>query len=271
MVFRGLRVYHVVVKSALSKSGLPDIDYALNPYMGCGHGCLYCYARLYTRDKRAAENWGKVVVVKSNIVSALSRETRHLEPGVVGVGTITDAYQPVEAVYKLTRKCIEVLLERGFQVSVQTKNPLVLRDVDLFTQYREHVDVGFTITSLSNKIAGFMEPSAPPPKARVAALRKLRELGIRVWVFYGPIVPGLNDDTETIGDMTRLAADLGATLYYDPLHVKRFMHSPRHPLHEYVSRRNNAWWAETRAKILEYCREYGLTCKPGFEGDISEH
>ncbi|MEM1761810.1 MAG: radical SAM protein, partial [Desulfurococcaceae archaeon] len=78
MTFRGIKVYYTTVHTALSKSKLPDLDYALNPYLGCGHGCVYCYARLYTKDRRASENWGFVVVLKTNIVNVLSREVKKL-------------------------------------------------------------------------------------------------------------------------------------------------------------------------------------------------
>ncbi|MGC8983262.1 MAG: SPL family radical SAM protein [Desulfurococcaceae archaeon] len=268
--FRGLVVYYARVKSGLSKSGLPDIEYALNPYLGCGHGCVYCYARLYTRDERASKNWGSVVVVKVNLPSVLEDEVKRLKPGVVGVGTITDAYQPVEAVYKITRKSIEVLLRHGFPVSIQTKNPLVLRDLDVLASYKKLVDVGFTITTLRSEVAKNIEPKAPPPAARAEALKKLSKAGIKTWVFYGPIIPGLNDDYATAKSVAELASETGSVLYYDPLRVKPFMHSPGHPLKAAAEQATSfEWLRRVRSMVLELCREYGLTCRPGFAGDAA--
>lgn len=269
MKFRSVVTYYVKVKAALSRSGLPDLKYALNPYMGCSHGCTYCYARLYTRDRRAAENWGKVVVVKVNLPSILEEEVKKLEPGVVGVGTITDAYQPVEAVYRITRRSLEVLLKNGFPVSIQTKNPLVLRDVDLFSKYKSMVDVGFTITTLDYSIAKLIEPSAPPPRARVEALRKLSKAGIKTWVFYGPVIPGLNDDRRTAESIARLAAETKSTLYYDPLHVKPFMKNPTHMLYKHALGVTASWLAHLEQLIKNLCEEYSLVCKPGFAGDAA--
>jgi len=267
VTFRGLRVYVTSVKTALSRSGLPDLDYSLNPYIGCGHGCIYCYARQYTGNKMVSENWGKIVFVKSNIVAILMREVRKLKPGTVGVGTITDSYQPVEAVYKLTRKSLEVLLSHGFKVSIQTKNPLVVRDMDLFARNPGKVDVGFTITTLDNKLSSFLEPSSPPPRARVEALRKITALGVKTWIFYGPIIPGLNDDEDTISNLVEIASELGATLYYDPLHVKPFMNRNDHPLNNYVKTKTMNWWTKVSRTILNYCMKNHIECKPGFTGD----
>ncbi|HDJ83372.1 MAG TPA: radical SAM protein, partial [Desulfurococcaceae archaeon] len=120
------RIIFLKVKEALSKSGLPDLDYALNPYMGCWHSCIYCYARLYTWYKEIADNWGRIIAVKENIVEVLRREIKYKPRGIVGVGTITDAYQPVEALYEITQKSLKVLFSAGFHASIQTKNPLIL-------------------------------------------------------------------------------------------------------------------------------------------------
>lgn len=255
----------MVVERALSSTGLPDIHYALNPYLGCMHGCIYCYARLYTRDKRASLNWGKVVVVKVNITRVLEREVSRYEPREVGVGTITDPYQPVEAYYKLTRESIKILLGSGFPVSIQTKNPLVLRDLDILTTHKGRVDVGFTITSLDPHVSRFIEPGAPPPEARARALERLSSLGVKTWIFYGPIIPGLNDDQHTIDTIIQLARDTNSILYYDPLHAKPFMKTPDHPLYPHIKQESREWRRRIFEKITRRCKEKGVYCKPGFE------
>ncbi|ADV65091.1 SPL family radical SAM protein [Desulfurococcus mucosus] len=257
------KVIRVRCETALSRSGLPGLDYALNPYTGCAHACIYCYARMYTRNREVSENWGSIVLVKENIVDVLKREVSTHPRGTVGVGTVTDAYQPVEAVYRLTRRSLELLLKHGFHASIQTKNPLILRDIDILTRYRGLVDVGFTVTTLDSEVSRFIEPRAPPPGARVRALEKLSEEGIPVWVFYGPIIPGLNSDEATIEGIIELSRRLNATLYYDPLHVKKFMETPGHALYTYAGRIREEWRSVER-KIREECRKLGVVCKPGF-------
>uniref|UniRef100_A0A7C5Z010 Radical SAM protein n=2 Tax=Ignisphaera aggregans TaxID=334771 RepID=A0A7C5Z010_9CREN len=168
------RIIEVEVKQALSKSGLPDLDYALNPYVGCVHGCLYCYAKAYTRYKKVVDNWGRIVLVKKNLIPTLLREVKKVKKGSVGIGTITDPYQPVEAIYKLSRRSIEALAENGFKISIQTKSSLILRDIDILRMYRDIVDVGITITSTFNTSPMILlEPYSSPPKARIETLRKL--------------------------------------------------------------------------------------------------
>jgi hypothetical protein len=124
------------VKTALSKSGLYDLDYAYNPYVGCFHGCVYCYARAYVRDEEVSRNWGTVVYIKENILEVLREEVKRKPRGVVGVSTLTDPYQPIEAGEGLTRRGIQVLLQGNFKVSIQTKSPLVTRDIDILKSYR---------------------------------------------------------------------------------------------------------------------------------------
>lgn len=261
----GFKVVFIRVREALSRSGLPDLDYALNPYMGCWHSCTYCYARLYTWYREAADSWGQVVVVKENIVEVLRREVKRRSHGVVGVGTITDAYQPVEAVYKLTRESLKVLFSAGFHASIQTKNPLILRDLDLLVENKRYVDVGFTITTLNDQVARVIEPRAPPPRARAKALETIASHGIETWVFMGPIIPGYNDDDSSIEDVIRLAVETNSVFYYDKLRVKNFMYNPAHPLHHIVSRAKSYDWSRLYRRIEGLCRRYNVRCLPGME------
>jgi len=259
------KIVLVKVKEALSRSGLPDLDYALNPYMGCWHSCTYCYARLYTWYKEAADNWGRVIAVKENIVEVLRREVKYKPRGIVGVGTITDAYQPVEALYKITHELLKLLFSTGFHTSIQTKNPLILRDLDLLVENKKLVDVGFTITTLNNQIARIIEPHAPPPKARVKALETIASHGIETWVFMGPIIPGYNDDEASIEELIRLAKETNSIFYYDKLHVKKFMLNHQHPLHKAALKSREYNWNKLYNKIKYICRKYNIKCLPGME------
>ncbi len=214
-----VKVIRRKTRRALGRSNLPGIDYTLNPYIGCMHGCVYCYSRLYC-PKEVGTNWGEVVVVKSNIAEVLRREIRRKSKGKIALSTLTDAYQPVERDEKITRKLLQMLLNSGFSVSIQTKSDLVLRDADIITSHS--VDVGFTITTLDDGLAKVVEPGAPAPSKRVRALERLHSEGVKTWIFLGPILPGAEDDVETIVELARATDSI---LVYDKYRVKKFMNS----------------------------------------------
>ncbi len=260
-----MRIKVVKVKEALTPSGLPDIDWAFNPYIGCSHACMYCYGRDYTRDEEVARSWGEVVAVKENIVSLLRYEVRRKKLGVVGVGTVTDAYQPIELDYELTKNSLKILLGSGFSASIQTKSDLVLRDKELLSKYRSRVDVGVTITTMNSDVAKFLEPNAPSPKARARALEQLSSLGISTWVFLGPIVPGYTDDLESIKEVVEVAASTKSILYYDKLRAKDFMLKPEHPLYHAARKALKYRWGELFKLITDLCRRYGVKCFPGLD------
>ncbi len=186
-----MKVREVACTSALSPSSLPGLDYALNPYRGCSIGCAYCYAPAVLREERP---WGRFVDVKRNIPAVLATELKRTPRGVVGLGTVTDGYQPLESRYHLSRYCLEQLARFDFPVSVQTKSSLVLRDMDLLTRMRE-AEVGVTITTLDEAMRRRFEPFSSPASQRIEALRALNAAGVRTWAFVGPILPGATDAT----------------------------------------------------------------------------
>lgn len=186
----------IEVKTILSKSDI--YDYALNPYRGCLHSCLYCYAKFMKRFTGHRERWGEFVDVKINAVELLSREVKRRKKGTVWVSGVCDPYQNVEKKYRITRGCIEVLVANGWPVTVQTKSPLVLRDLDILKQSAD-VEVGFTITTADDKVRRIFEPAAPPIERRVDALGILHGEGIRTFVMVAPMLPG----AEGLADMLK--------------------------------------------------------------------
>jgi DNA repair photolyase len=253
-----VKIYEIRASRALAPSGLPEYDYSLNPYVGCLHGCLYCYAIDFTRGPPAAA-WGQVVYVKINLLELLRRETRRLKPGIVGLSTITDPYQPPEARYRLTRGAVEILAQAGFHVSIQTKSGLVVRDLDVLTRHRDAVDVGFTITTMRDK-ARILEPLAAHPLARARAAAKLAAAGVKVWIFLGPVVPGFNDDPQDIAEVVKFAGEIGAELVYD-----RYRPKPRADAHLAARYRRAEptprWWSRVKKTIEEICAEVGVRCR----------
>ena len=126
-----MKLGEVRCKSILGSSGIGGMDYAVNPYIGCSHACAYCYARFMRRMGHPGEQWGSFVDVKVNAVERLREETEKRSTGKVLLSSVTDAYQPLEEKYQLTRSCLEILLDHGFSVDILTKSNLVLRDLDL--------------------------------------------------------------------------------------------------------------------------------------------
>jgi DNA repair photolyase len=188
-----MRVHEIASKSVLTKSKLPEADYCINPYVGCTHGCVYCYARFMRRFTNHREPWGEFLDVKANAEEVLRKElARVRQPGVALLGSVTDAYQPAERKYKITRALLAALVETQFSVSILTKSDLVLRDLDLLKQL-EHCTVGLTITTLDEDVRRHLEPGASSIAKRLNALRVLHENGIANYVFIGPILPYFTD------------------------------------------------------------------------------
>lgn len=183
-----LNIREYRVSSVLNRSGIQGVDYCINPYVGCSHRCLYCYATFMKRFTGHTEPWGTFVDIKINAPECLERQLRKADRGTIMISSVTDAYQPVEAGYRLTRKCLEILLENQFPVTILTKSPLVLRDLDLFTKF-QRISVGLTISTSDEKTRKIFEPNAPPIGLRIQALKTLFEKGIETYAFIGPVLP----------------------------------------------------------------------------------
>jgi DNA repair photolyase len=182
-----MKIREIKAKSVLSKSQV--YDYALNPYVGCQHGCLYCYAKFMKRFTGHTESWGEFVDVKINAHELLAHEVKKKQVGRVWISGVCDPYQPLEKRYMLTKKCLDIFVENGWPFTVQTKSSLVLRDIDTLKKSKD-AEVGFTITTADEKMRRIFEPGAPPSKKRIEALAKLHSEGIRTFAMIAPILPG---------------------------------------------------------------------------------
>jgi DNA repair photolyase len=218
-------------------------------------------------------NWGKFVRAKENIAEVLAREVRRKPKGTVGVSTVCDPYQPLEAKLKLTRKCIEVLAKHGFPVSIQTKSSLVLRDVDLIVPKK--FDVGVTITTMNRELASKIEPRASPPDARAQVLEEFSSRGVETWIFLGPLIPDLNDDRDSIRQIIKVAKKTRSRLLYDKLNLRRWVLERLGPVIEQerpgladrlssLVSMGSEWWRETCSMVESTCRELGIRFEPAF-------
>jgi DNA repair photolyase len=186
------RIREVTVNHALRRDPLPDVDYSFNPYVGCYHGCTFCYVPRLLQLERSA--WGASVTVKRNAASVLAREIRKLPKGLVMISTATDPYQFVEGKYRVTRHALEVLLRAQWPVSMLSRAPLMARDLDLFLQF-ETIDVGMSIPTLDDRARALLEPWAPPIEARLRCLQTLAEAGLKTFVSFAPAYPPTGDLT----------------------------------------------------------------------------
>src|SRR3954447_5512668 len=188
-------------QSIVAENDSPDIGfrYSVNPYRGCSHGCSYCYARPYHEylGLSAGLDFETKVFVKHR-AAELFREflaRPKWRPETIAFSGVTDCYQPAERDFKITRGCVEVAAECRQPITIITKNALVVRDIDLFSQLAKHnaVCVSLSITTLDANLARVMEPRTSSPEGRLRALRELTAAGIRTNVMVAPVVPGLTD------------------------------------------------------------------------------
>jgi len=193
--------YRDASRSVLAENDSPDIGFrfSLNPYRGCEHGCIYCYARPSHEylGFSAGLDFERRIMVKENAPELLREKlgSPRWEPQVVALSGNTDCYQPVERKLQITRRCLEVFAEFRNPVGVITKSALVARDGDLLGELARHqaAHVMVSVTTLDPELARRMEPRAAWPERRLGAIRQLADAGIPVGVMIGPVVPGLND------------------------------------------------------------------------------
>jgi len=215
----GVEFMEVEAKSALNRvpgNNLP-FNWTVNPYRGCTHACVYCFARPTHRylDLDAREDFEQKVVVKVNLPERLRVELERpsWQGETVALGTNTDPYQWVEGRYGLTRAIWEVLIEARNPASVLTKSSLLLRDIDLFKELHEVAgfQASLSIPTLDEKAWRATEPRTPHPRKRIEAVAELSAAGIPVGVLVAPLMPGINDSPEQVEEILQLCAEAGAS------------------------------------------------------------
>src|ERR1700690_1205184 len=218
-------------RKIITRNASPDIgfDRSINPYRGCEHGCVYCYARpthAYLGLSPGLDFESKLFV-KPEAAELLERELSApgYEPKVLAIGTNTDPYQPIERRYKVMRRILEVLERAGHPVGIVTKSALVLRDLDILARMAERklAKVALSVTTLDPELARKMEPRAETPMRRLETLRRLAQVGVPTTVMVAPVIPALNDmEIERILDAAQVAGvkEAGYVLLRLPLEVR---------------------------------------------------
>jgi DNA repair photolyase len=269
-------VREIEARTLLNESGISD--YAVNCYLGCQHGCRYCYAVFMTRFHPHAEPWGDFVDVKVNAAATLERQVRKAPRGRVFISSVCDPWQPAESRYGLTRACLEILLRHGFPVTLLTKSVLAARDLDLVASSSD-VELGVTLTTLDEPLRRLIEPGASSAEGRLGLLEKARSKGGKVYAFLGPFLPGLSDTDESLFGIMRRIADIGVThCYVDILNPRPKVWLSLKPLLEenfpdrvaptrlmlYNQEERMLYQRVTRDRIQRLARRSGLTAEIRF-------
>ncbi len=218
-------------RKIVTRNTSPDIsfDRSINPYRGCEHGCVYCFARPTHAflGLSAGLDFESKLFVKPDAPQLLERELSApgYEPRTIAIGTNTDPYQPIERKYQVMRGILEVLERAGHPVGIVTKSSLILRDLDILAKLAERnlVKVAISVTTLDPTLARTMEPRAATPGRRLEALRQLSAAGVPTSVMVAPVIPAINDaDIERILDAAAIAGVKGAgyVLLRLPLEVR---------------------------------------------------
>ncbi|MEM4330847.1 MAG: radical SAM protein [Candidatus Pacearchaeota archaeon] len=259
-----MRIKEIKAKSVITKSGLPDADFVLNPYIGCQHGCIYCYADFMRKfTGHDLEEWGSFVDVKINAPEKITPKSIKEGAGIL-IGSVTDPYQPLEAKYKITRRCIEKLLEFQPRLEILTKSSLILRDLDLLKQFKD-LKVGISLGVLDEILSRKLEPYAPSPKIRLETLRRLNKEGIRTYLFVSPIFPEITDYEELIS----LSRDYIDEVLFENLNIRannrkkifEFLREKKPeliPLYEKLQKKDSFYWNNLEKRIAEYCERHKI-------------
>jgi DNA repair photolyase len=261
-----MKITEIKAKTILSKSQLSD--FVLNPYVGCQHGCKYCYAKFMRRfSGHEGEVWGDFVDVKANAVDLIADNYKKYHGKSMTFSSVTDPYQPLEIKYQLTRKLLQKVLVFQPDLCIITKSSLVMRDIDLLKQFTDcsvFISLGFLDDELRRKI----EPYASSVNARIYALKKLHENGIKTGLFVAPIFPYLSD-WENIIKKTMPFAD---EYFFENLHIygaskhdiyKSLFFIDRNLMKRYrdIYNQPGKYWNAERQKISDFCEYHALTYK----------
>lgn len=199
------RYQEIHVRSALAEAKGMPFRWTLNPYRGCTHACEYCYARKYQRhlELGTGDDFSSVIFVKTNLPRTLERELRRASWAheSVAIGTATDPYQPIEGHYRLTRRCLEVLIDASTPFSITTKGPMVVRDIDLLTRAAAGAGcrVFMSVATVDEDAWLRLEPGTASPGQRLRAAKSLADAGIDTGVLMMPLVPGITTSRDSIG------------------------------------------------------------------------
>jgi DNA repair photolyase len=249
----------------LSPCGLKDLEYQVDPYVGCEHYCYYCYAL-----PQAETDWSKEILIYDDIVDQLSKELDTIPPQPIYMGYHTDPYQPCEAEYRQTRKVLELFLGNGFSASILTKSDLVVRDIDILKEMND-ASISVSVAFNDNQTRRLFEANTIDTEKRIEALNKLKVAGVRTGALLCPVIPYITDAIKMI-DMLEAYADViwiyGISINdrsdQNWLNIKKILSSQTPDIIEQIEpvifSKEHSYWAELREslEILRKDRQLNL-------------
>lgn len=274
-----MRIVETIAKSVLVKSKLPATDYVINPYTGCAFACAYCYASFMGRFvDEPIEQWGNYIYVKTNAVEVFARELERMpqvkRTASILFSSVTDAWQGPEKKYRLARGILELLSEAHYPglVSILTKSPLVVRDVEIIKSLR-NAELGVTVTTTDDDIGRLMEAHAPSAGDRLATLQAFNAAGIATYAFIGPLLPHYQYRRDLLDQLFRALRDAGTTsIFAEHLNTSSYILRRMHPLLQeaditvrsaYDDAKTSAHRHAVSELVLELVEKYGFELRLG--------
>lgn len=262
-----MKVNILNVPDYLTRSKLPGCDFVINPYIGCPHGCKYCYARFMKRFTNHKEPWGEFVDVKqcNKLIDIKKIENKN-----VFLSSVTDCYNPLEEKYRLTRNILEQLKEAECNISISTKSSLILRDIDILEQLK-NVSVAMSINTLDEKFKNDMD-NASSIEERIKALKKLHDNGIKTILFMSPIFPFITNFKEIIIKTNSFVDEywfenlnLRGEYKYSILNYVKYEFNQFYSEYEKIYLNNDkTYWKKLSIEIADFCKENNIKYKNYF-------
>ena len=255
-------------KSIITKSNIPGVDFVINPYTGCQHGCIYCFAEFMIRfSGHKGDKWGEFLDIKKFDLSKIKPDKYNGKR--ILLSSVTDPYLPLEKKYQNTRKILEKLAGTDAEVTILTKSKLVVRDIELIKKFN-NITVGISINTLDESFAKIIERAASKPIERLNAIKKISESGINTWIFISPFFPEITDFKAIIKESMEYTDSYSfENLNFRPHNVPRINriineHYPKLlPKYKEIQQ-DNTYWEILKEQINSYCEEKKLTYKIEF-------
>lgn len=267
-----IKVNEIQTNNYLTKSKLPDADYVINPYIGCPHKCIYCYAEFMKRFTNHKEDWGDFIDIK---YCKKPLNTKTLTGRTILFGSVTDAYNSFEKKYKITRNLLNQMMETTANIEILTKSDLVLRDIDILKQIK-NIRVGISLNTLDDSFRKSIEPFAATIDRRLNTLKTLNESGISTYLFMSPIFPGITKFKEIILLTEKYChyycfENLNLRGAYLPrvLNFIQKTYPELVPLYDKIYKHKSIeYWEQLSHDINDFCKERSLDYKLYFYHDL---
>ncbi len=264
-----MKTNEITTKSIVTPSKLPDADFVINPYVGCQHACIYCYADFMKRfTGHSSESWGEFVDIKIN--SANTIRISNISDKTILLGSVTDPYQQSEIKYGITREILKNLLVKQPNIEVLTKSSSILRDIDILSQFK-NLRVGISLNTLDTKLSNKMEPYASSPQSRINTIKELNRAGISTSLFISPIFPYITNFKELLEKVIPYTRNFS----FENLNIRS---NNRGKIFEFISRvlpehfnfyksvnSQYNFWQSLRSEIELYCKNRDLEYRIYFD------